>query len=204
MQLNLDSWNRELKRIHYPAQMQMVDRGISGLGYYPGARQCLFGAPSAPRVMILGRDFGTKAYYDRLASQPERSENSLTWRHTHGMYLARLSEMRVFCTNYLMGIRMDGSALGDVSERISKEDWLLYESSCWSFLSFQIEQFNPHVLLVCGKDNRRDLDREGRLKFFGVDVVYGQHPHSAIGARNRVRHLDTLKMVCHRVKLAIS
>src|SRR6202012_1670706 len=122
-------------------QMELVDRGIDGSGFYPGAKMCCFGEPTSPPVMILGRDFGTRDYYTKLAAKSGRSEYSLTWRHIDDLYLPSLRNCYVFCTNYLMGVRMDGSAKGDVSERMSRETWISYEMSCWNFLCFQIQQF---------------------------------------------------------------
>jgi uracil-DNA glycosylase len=183
----LDSFSNHLRRIAYPPQMQYLDRGIEGQGFYPGARECVFGEPGAPLVLLLGRDFGTWDYYSGLMGKG-RSEYALTWRNTHNIYLQELSQFQVFCTNYLMGVRVAGSAKGNVSEGITPGDWIRFEESCWEFLKEQIAISKPSVIVVFGDDNRRDLDKSNRLRSSRIPVLYGPHPHSAIGEKNRTLH----------------
>jgi hypothetical protein len=195
-----DALSEELRSLTYPVQLRYVDRGIDGQGFYPGARECIFGDPSSPLVMLVGRDFGTWDYYSGLASQRGRSEYALTWRHTRDIYLRELAGLRLFCTNYLMGVRVDGSAKGDVSSRMSADEWSGFEQSCWGFLERQLAEASPSLILVFGADNRRDLDRPTRLGGIPADVLYGPHPHSAIGERNRFPHMK----VCGEIRRRLS
>jgi hypothetical protein len=197
---NFDEWSSDLASLPYPSQIQHVDRGITGSGFYPGARNCLFGSIYAPRLMLLGRDFGTLSYYSSLAREPGRGEYAPTWRHTKNIYVQSLFGARVFCTNYLMGVRVDGSAKGDLRERLSPTEWGVFEGACWRFLQKQIEDTDPRLIVVFGADNLRDLSKVERLGAASRSVLYAPHPHSAIGEKNARPHHD----VCLEIKRRLS
>lgn len=192
MDFDLDSLSSAVKNdVRYPPQMQWVDRGIKGQGFYPGAEICTFNGSPAGGIMLLGRDFGTLDYYQRLANEPGRSEWALTWRHTRDIYLTELTNIPIWCTNYLMGVRKDGSSKGDVSSRMSQQEWDSFEESCWGLLEKQISLQSPKVIVVFGDDNQRDLNRKtrlGTLRSSCLSIVYSKHPHSAIGERNQIVH----------------
>jgi hypothetical protein len=176
--------------IAYPAGMQFVEKGILGRGFCPGC--CGFLPENDPigGVMLLGRDFGVKSYYDGLVGSPARDETALTWRHTRDVYLGlpllpSLGDLPVWCTNYLMGIRLDGSAKGNIKDRVSEAEWVKYEDSCWKFLHKQVFLQMPLIIVVFGDDNRSDLLSEKRLgrKWAGTllehTFEYGGSRHSA-------------------------
>jgi hypothetical protein len=199
--IDLNTWSDALAALPYPPQkMQCVDRGITGSGFYPGARNCFFGHEDAPRVMLLGRDFGTLSYYAPLAREPGRNEHALTWRHTQNLYVRPLYGAFTFCTNYLMGVRVDGSAKGDLSERLTTKEWRVFEAACWEFLQMQIAEIKPRLVVVFGADNQRDLIRKDRLGQPSRTVLYAPHPHSAIGERNAEPH----RLVCSEIKTRLS
>ncbi|MFZ1085887.1 MAG: hypothetical protein WAN35_13060 [Terracidiphilus sp.] len=206
-----------LRKIAYPPEMAFVETGILGQGFYPG---CLgFSSRRSPigGIMLLGRDFGVKSYYEGLTGLPLRDETALTWRHTRDIYLAHsphptLNDLPVWCTNYLMGIRLDGSAKGNVRERISSSDWVKFEDSCWCFLQKQIFLQRPLVIVVFGEDNRYDLltDKRFGTKWsqtlqhtFTSDgdthpafVTFADHPHSLI--RNTAK--DAARLEVKRIR----
>lgn len=200
MNPSLDEWSGDLASLPYPPQIQHVDRGITGSGFYPGTRNCLFGSIYAPGVLLLGRDFGTLSYYSSLARQPGRGEYAPTWRHTQDIYVRALYGARVFCTNYLMGVRVDGSAKGDLRQRLSAREWEDFEAACWGFLQKQIAETNPRLVVVFGADNMRDLSTSERLGTASESVIYAPHPHSAIGEKNARPHHD----VCLEIKRRLS
>jgi uracil-DNA glycosylase len=146
--------------------------------------------------MLLGRDFGTKTYYQRLCGIPPRDETASTWRRTRDIYLASFIGLPVWCTNYIVGVRKNGSSVGNVKERIHPSDWEAFEGDCWQFLQAQVLLQHPRILVVFGGDNRADLAANGRLgeitqgnmrhtfkNEYGqhsVLVTYADHPHSLI------------------------
>jgi len=196
--------------VAYPEQMKCVDSGIHGQGFYPGCQG--FSSQKSPHggLMLLGRDFGVESYYDGLVGSPVRDETALTWRHTREIYFAQpphptLSDLPVWCTNYLMGVRLEGSAKGNVRERISMPEWVKYEDTCWGFLQRQVLLQKPLVIVVFGEDNRSDLLTDKRLgrkwtqtiqHTFESDgdrhtasITFADHPHSLISnvAKNAAR-----------------
>ena len=204
-------------QIAYPEQMSYVETGILGQGFYPGCRG--FSSQRSPLggVMLLGRDFGVKSYYDGLVGSPSRNETALTWRHTRDIYFAQsphrsLIDLPVWCTNYLMGVRLDGSAKGNIEERISSSEWVKYEDSCWGFLQKQIFLQKPLVIVVFGEDNRSDLMTNKRLgsnwtqtlqytfesdrKSHSAFVTFVDHPHSLI--RNTAK--DAARIEVKRIR----
>jgi hypothetical protein len=116
--------------------MRFVEPAIRGKGFYPGCSG--FDADPTGGIMLLGRDFGTRTYFEGLAGPPVRDEAALTWRHTRDIWLKELGDISAWCTNYLMGLREDGSAKGNIKLRIAATDWNLFESSCWDFLQGQV------------------------------------------------------------------
>jgi hypothetical protein len=195
--MDLSRLSASLKNdIDYPPQMLFAETGILGRGFYPG---CFGYSPERSPIdglMLLGRDFGTKSYYDNLCGLPSRDESALTWRHTRDIYLGGFHDLPVWCTNYLMGIRSDGSAKGSMKERVAAAEWSKYEQSCWSFLQKQVLLQRPRVIVVFGEDNRSDLTVGGRFgknwscnfkHIFATDgvrhsamVTFTNHPHSLI------------------------
>ena len=149
--------------------MEFVETGILGQGFYPGCRG--FSSQRSPigGVMLLGRDFGTRSSFIIRASPAYQcvTSGALTWRHTLDVYLSlskpSLNDLPVWCTNYLMGVRIDGSAMKNVRERISTADWPKYETSCWNFLQKQVVLQQPRVIVVFGEPNQLDLLIDKRL-----------------------------------------
>jgi hypothetical protein len=116
--MNLNSLSERLRACRYPPQLEHVECGILGSGFYPGARGFSCSGSPYDGIMLLGRDFGTKAYYQRLCGIPRRDETASTWRRTRDIYLASFIGLPVWCTNYIVGVRKNGSSVGNVKERI--------------------------------------------------------------------------------------
>jgi hypothetical protein len=186
--------------------MRFVEPAIRGKGFYPGCSG--FDGDPTGSIMLLGRDFGTRTYFEGLAGPPVRDETALTWRHTRDIWLKELCDISAWCTNYLMGLREDGSAKGNIKLRIAATDWNLFESSCWDFLQEQVLLQKPRVIVVFGTDNQLDLMAKGR---FGTNssrsfphafeawdtshsalVTFADHPHSLI--RETAKHAARIEV----------
>ncbi|SRR6266851_1868479 len=193
--MRLDSLSELLLACPYPSQMEHIDCGILGAGYYPGA-QGFSGRSPEGGVMLLGRDFGTKSYYDRLSGTPAKDETAPTWQRTKEHYFPSFQGVPIWCTNYLLGVRKSGSAMGNVKKHIDPREWEPYERHCWNFLQSQVLLQRPRLVLVLGVPNRQDLTTASRFgKNFSEEVRHtfrddeGQHtavvalldhPHSLI------------------------
>jgi hypothetical protein len=201
-------------QIAYPEQMSYVETGILGQGFYPGCRG--FSPQKSPigGLMLLGRDFGTKSYYERLVGLPPRDEDSKTWERTCEIYLPQapaisLDDLPVWCTNYLMGVRKEEPSTGNVKNRILPDEWLTYEDSCWKFLQKQVLLQRPRLIVIFGMNkqfraaNQVDLFTDHRLgrgrrqtlihdfasggKKYTTKVTFTEHPFSLISEIAKVK-----------------
>jgi hypothetical protein len=192
--LDISSLSSQLRACRYPGALEYIECGILGSGFYPGASG--FDQTQPPPqggIMLLGRDWGKKSDYERFAGLPARGEAGFTWQQTRDVYLAGLAPWPVWCTNYLVGVRTEGSAEGNVKGRIEQPAWDAFESDCWSFLQSQVLLQRPLLVIVCGRDNRADLTVRGRFGATSCEelrhtfkteagehsapVVFGWHPN---------------------------
>jgi hypothetical protein len=185
MGMNLDRLSGLLCACPYPEQMEYIERGILGSGFYPGAQGFPDALPADGGILLLGRDFGAKNYYKRLCGTPAQDETALTWRKTRDIYLACFSGLPVWCTNYLLGVRRDGSSVGNIRDLVSASDWISFEEYCWGFLQAQVLLQRPRLIIIFGGDNRTDLTSEERFGYVSDDGIRhsftdGEDEHSAL------------------------
>jgi hypothetical protein len=159
--------------------MVAIDRGITGNGYYPGARGFPSGSDPQNGVMLLGRDFGLYSYYNRRASIPNADETMYTWQRTLDCVLQPLAGVGVWAVNYLIGARLSGPATGDLRDLVSPEEWHPYEAYCWHFLCRAALLQRPKYIIVYGANNARDLQRVGRLESPRHTFRYAAEEHTA-------------------------
>lgn len=194
--MNLDRLASYLRNCKYPSALKHIDRGILGRGFYPGAQGFIAGNSPLGGILLLGRDFGTKDYYNSLCGLPARDETAITWRHTRDIYLESLGCLPVWCSNYLIGVRKTGSSKGNIKNKLSASEWQEFERYCWDFLQEQVLLQRPLLVVIFGGDNRRDLTLPNRLgsvqgselkHIFGRNgehhsavVTFADHPHSLI------------------------
>ena len=194
--MNLDRLASYLRNCKYPSALKHIDRGILGRGFYPGAQGFIAGNSPLGGILLLGRDFGTKDYYNSRCGLPARDETASTWRNTRDIYLASLSGLPVWCSNYLIGVRKTKPSRGDVKDRLSASEWQEFERYCWDFMQEQVLLQRPRLVVIFGGDNLRDLTLPNRLglvqgselkHIFGSNgehhsavVTFADHPYSLI------------------------
>jgi hypothetical protein len=166
--------------------------------------------------MLLGRDFGDKSYYHKLVKQQPAEEDSDTWLRIRDIHFSHNSQstlrgLPIWCTNYLMGVRKEKPSTKNVKKRISPDDWLKYENSCWDFLQKQVLLQKPRLIVIFGArqdfraDNQVDLLTDHRLgrgkrqtmihdfvsggKKHTTKVTFTEHPFSLISevAKDKAR-----------------
>lgn len=193
--MDLDILAPLLSSCPYPSGIVCIDRGITGNGYYPGARGFPEGSDPRGGIMLLGRDFGLHSYYLRRSRIANADETMLTWQQTVDCALKPLDGVGVWALNYLLGARLSGPATGDLRDSISPEQWQAYEGFCWHFLCRAALLQRPGCIVVYGANNARDLQRVGRLEGprhtfrdaagqHTAEIRYKSHPSSL---RSRVR-----------------
>lgn len=162
-----------LPKCPYPTgmvPMNPIHCGVLGSGFYPGAKGYIGNSP-VDGIMLLGRDFGTKSYFEAICTPKCRDEYAVTWLQTRDNILPIFRGLPVWCTNYYVGLRADGSAVGNVDERLSEFEREKYEIFCWEFLHAQVLTQRPRIILVMGDDNQMVLNAENR---FGPALTRGQ------------------------------
>lgn len=195
--VNLDILSSLLAACPYPSGLVTIDRGITGNGYYPGARGFSEGSDPRRGIMLLGRDFGLHSYYVRRSRITNADETMYTWRRTVDCALQPLVGVGVWAVNYLIGARLSGPATGDLRDAVSSEEWHAYEDFCWHFLCRAVLLQRPRCIVVYGANNARDLQGAGRLEGprhtfrhaaeeHAAEILYAPHPSSL---RSRVRQV---------------
>jgi hypothetical protein len=110
-----------------------------------------------------------------------------------------------------MGVRKEKPSTKNVKKRISPDDWLKYENSCWDFLQKQVLLQKPRLIVIFGArqdfraDNQVDLLTDHRLgrgkrqtmihdfvsggKKHTTKVTFTEHPFSLISevAKDKAR-----------------
>ena len=159
--MKLDVLSEQLFECRYPDALEHVDRGIPGVGFYPGAEGFVDQSPEGG-VMFLGRDWGLKRDYDGFCRRAS-GETGVTWRNFRDYYLPAFTAVPLWCTNYLLGLRKDGKATGNIEVIIPKDEWPVFEAYCWEFLQAQVLLQRPLLVVVLGEYNKSDLRRSDRL-----------------------------------------
>jgi hypothetical protein len=142
--------------------MRPAHCGILGRGFYPGAKG-YDGVSAHGGIMLLGRDFGTEDYFYPLCGEPPRDEWAVTWRNVRDHHLSILDGLPVWCTNYCVGVRPDGSSIGNIKRQMTAEEWSAFEPFCWHFLQAQVMIQRPRFIVVMGPYNEEDLSCVNRL-----------------------------------------
>jgi len=177
--MNLNSLSSLLASCPYPAGMAAIDRGITGNGYYPGARGVSSGSDPRGGIMLLGRDFGLYSYYIRRSAIPNADETMYTWQRTVDCVLQPLGDVGVWAVNYLIGARRSAPATGDLRDIVPLAEWQAYEEYCWLHLCRATLLQRPKCIVVYGANNARDLQRVGRLNGSRHTFRYEVEEHTA-------------------------
>ncbi len=104
-------------------------------------------------AMILGNDFGTLTYLDKINNGDKIEGGSSTIRNLKKLGL----ENKSFHTNFYLGIRDDKTHEGTtMTDRIAPLEQN-YKSFCFRFFLKQLEIINPKVVVCLGHDVRLAL-----------------------------------------------
>lgn len=166
------------------------------VGFFPLGYGVLNYAPNAVltslntcNVFVLGNDFGTIGYTDKLTDRKEKSTNA-TIRNLISEHGLNLNVETTFFTNFFMGLRDSDKQTG-IKDGIQKE----FQVFCLEFLKMQLEHTKPKLVLILGKEvlgTLRELNELPKLNeppytptladtgvFKGYSVMAIPHPSSA-------------------------
>lgn len=106
--------------------------------------------------MVLGQDFGTQDYYNKVHKEDGEVKMSTTWRNLIPLLVALdISPEACFFTNTFMGLREDGKMTGPCNPALNPNS--PFSEACKNFLMAQIEAILPELVLVLGTYPARTL-----------------------------------------------
>ena len=118
----------------------------NGLGFFPyGTGLLQEGQSKIPLncILILGKEFGSTEYFDRIKNNGEKSEPTI--KNLLKVIDTDLVD-KVFLSNVFMGLIKDGKNL-DVNREIKNPN---YNNLCKEFLEYQINSINPLLIVTLG------------------------------------------------------
>jgi hypothetical protein len=151
----LETLRVELRKINsYPLELESVDCGITGIGFFPGARGIWKNGDETltnKSIMVLGHDFGAKRDYQNSVIRGEENLKALTWKNLkEAMDDYRIKPENCFFTNCIMGIRAEGlSAIGE-NPASKNENFETFKKDCQEFLIKQITIQKPQLIICLG------------------------------------------------------
>jgi uracil-DNA glycosylase len=178
----------------------------SGLGFFPYSNGLWEGKNARATfplngIMILGQDFGTTGYVEKLKSLPE-SEGLPTWRNIKKlMKECGINMSDCFFTNAIMGVRIAGEPMVGKSPPFKRKhhggkDFL---DACYTFFEHQVAVQKPKMIICLGKWPLEMLSqRVANNPFinFNVNESYnkiGKHIHDV----DIKDHKSTLVLIVH-------
>lgn len=112
-------------------------------------------SPSMPKkkIMILGNDFGLKAWYENAFDYPYKNLKSPTWRNLlELLHRDGIKPKNCFFTNAYMGLRITDKSTGQSPGMVD----LKFVKRCQSFfLDRQLPMQKPRLILVLGAEARK-------------------------------------------------
>jgi hypothetical protein len=125
-------------------------------------------------IVFIGNDFGSLSGFKRLT---RGFENPLTWRNLKArVRAANLPTELTFFTNAFVGLRESGRAL-------DSREWSqmpLFCSYCTEFLTFQLEQLSPKLVVLMGPKSQESFDalirKSSLVKSF--QILKTGHPYA--------------------------
>lgn len=134
----------------YPNQVKPVSEMLNVTAFFPGGKGLWLEDNSDvfPDVLVLGHDFSTVNYYNKMLENGQSEINSPTWRVMRKLFNdADLDLNRCFFSNVYMGLRNADKMTGVFPGSRDKE----FVKRNLEFLKTQISTVKPKVIITLGK-----------------------------------------------------
>lgn len=134
----------------YPDKVRQVSEMLDVAAFFPGGKGLWLEDSSNiyPDVLVLGHDFSTVNYYNKMLENGQSEINSPTWRAMRKLFSeADLDLSRCFFSNVYMGLRDTDKMTGVFPGSKDKE----FVKRNLEFLKTQISTVNPKVIITLGK-----------------------------------------------------
>lgn len=134
-----------------------IRKKIGGTAFFPGGEGLWEKSDVEIDVLVLGQDFGTKAYYDKiLADETVKDTDCPTWINMLALFnKVGIKPERCFFSNVFMGLRTEDNMTGSLIRKSSEYDKYRMQSA--DFLIKQIQIINPKVIIVLGNEPTKML-----------------------------------------------
>ena len=143
-----------------------ISKKVDGTAFFPGGEGIWENSNEEIDVLVLGQDFGTKAYYDKiLADETVKDTDCPTWINMLTLFnKVGIKTERCFFSNVFMGVRVEDNMIGPLIRKTPEYDD--YRTQSIDFLKKQIQIINPKVIIVLGKEPARMLMNALPLKYW--------------------------------------
>lgn len=134
----------------YPDKVEPVNEMLNVTAFFPGGKGLWLEDNSNvfPDILVLGHDFSTVDYYNKMLETGQSEINSPTWRSMRKLFNdANLDLNRCFFSNVYMGLR-DTDKMTGVFPGSKDKDFVIRNLE---FLKTQIGTVNPKVIITLGK-----------------------------------------------------
>jgi len=134
----------------YPNKVEPVNKMLDVTAFFPGGKGLWLEDNSNvfPDILVLGHDFSTVDYYNKMLEAGQSEINSPTWRAMKKLFSeADLDLNRCFFSNVYMGLRDTHKMTGVFPGSKDKE----FVKRNLEFLKLQISTVKPKVIITLGK-----------------------------------------------------
>lgn len=133
----------------YPENVVEIPQMIGITAFYPGGPGLWLEGKSDkwPDIMVVGQDFSTADYYEKMRAGYLRDLDCPTWKNLLLLFKkTNINPCNCFFTNAFMGLRKEGSITGEFSGMKDKA----FTRRNIEYLKYQIEAVSPKVIIVLG------------------------------------------------------
>ena len=122
-----------------------ISKKVDGTAFFPGGEGIWENSNEEIDVLVLGQDFGTKAYYDKiLADETVKDTDCPTWINMLTLFnKVGIKTERCFFSNVFMGVRVEDNMIGPLIRKTPEYDD--YRTQSIDFLKKQIPNINPNT-----------------------------------------------------------
>ena len=133
----------------YPNDVEPVDKMLDGIAFFPGGKGlwCKEKCTIFPKILVLGQDFSTVDYFNKIKVKLKSDLDSPTWKNLLELFkFAGINPCNCFFSNVFMGLRKSNSMIGKFP---GAKDPHFYKRNV-EFLKIQIEITKPAIIIVLG------------------------------------------------------
>lgn len=127
--------------------VKQIDEQVNGTAFFPGGAGIIDGTNNDVDILVLGQDFGTVNYFNKLVSTGKLDTACLTWKNMLKLFeCSGLEPSRCFFSNVFMGLRTSNK----ITDSFTSDKQ--YISKSLEFLKEQIRIIRPKAIITLGNN----------------------------------------------------